>query len=62
MRGAEAVRNAQTPLRGRVARAEAEARAHDGVVQESGVMRFLSMVGVLLVVSFIGGFGGKGGG
>lgn len=56
------MRNAETPLRGRMARAEAEARAHDKIVKESGVMRFLSMVGVLLVVSLVGGFGNKGGG
>lgn len=61
-RGADAVRNAETPLRGRIARAEEERRAHDKVVQESGVMRFLSMLGVLIVVTFVSGFGGKGAG
>ncbi|KAI5121608.1 hypothetical protein M0805_009479 [Coniferiporia weirii] len=45
------------PLRGRSAREEAERRAYDRVVRESSVGRFLRTVGIILVVSWIGGFG-----
>ncbi|THH09707.1 hypothetical protein EW145_g1824 [Phellinidium pouzarii] len=46
-----------TPLRGRDAREEAERREHDRLMRESNVGRFLRTLGIILVVSWIGGFG-----
>ena len=52
----------KTRLSGRERREEAEREAHDRLTNTSTLGRFFSGLGILLVVSWVGGFGHGGGG